>query len=269
MGQYGHKFDSLIESRNRETRQQMLEEGAGGFLKRLFSSKKSKNESKTVYACGLKGSKSSNGARNSESDALKFWICSVYNGNLDKGVVTFARDSYYKSLEKDNQELSISKFKQEKDSNGSDKYTFIETIAEDTVINLIKKYSIKIDVKDNSAIIKKRTKIYKDACSIASKIILDLSKEDPQVKKGFTVNKVSNDDDNFISFVDNIDNDMEIISCDAWAYTNNKARDEEEYNKYIKAFNNIYNELKKQITFASVDYYGDWDDGPICIVDNK
>ncbi len=270
MAIYGKYANQLKES------QSVITEG---FLKKLFTKTIKKNSKPSiVYSCGVKkNDKECYGGQKSIPDAIKWWVCACYKGVQNKGIVTFPRESYYKDLEKNNTYVYISKYKHEENDEGNtygerNKFTLIESSEEGNIMDLIKKYNIKIDIQDNTALINKRSKMYKDACKIAKKIIDDLSKEDPQIKKGFSVVNSSNNDsdyDSLTDFEDNMDNSCEIISCDAWFYTNNKARDQEEYEKYSKAFDKIFGEFKRQVAFASVDYYGDWDDGPIVIIDNK
>jgi len=271
MGIYGHKIDNYLDN-------QVLTEG---FLKRLLmAGSKKVNLNKVIieYGCSVnKNEKECYGGQKTIVEAIKWWLCAVYKGVYMKDAVTFTRESYYKDLEKDNSYIYISKYKHEINENGNtygekNKFTHLEISDEGHILDLMNKYNIKIEIKDNTAFINRRAKMFKDACKIAKKIIDDLSKEDPQIKKGFRVvnpSMVDSDAESLADFEDNMDDSCEIISCDAWEYTNMKARDQVEYEKYSKAFDKVFGEFKKQITFVSVDYYGDWDDGPIVIIDKN
>lgn len=217
----------------------------------------------------------------SPSISIKQWICACYKATLEKGKLIFLNKSKYNELIKDNHYLYILKYYYEYNSdpkivtNGDEEKRitekFLEITDEGNVVDLMQKYSIEYEIRDNSAIINRRRKMFNDACAIARKIISDAAKEDPQIKKGFSVPKFDKDDSEYEDFINNISHDITIVDCDAWGYTNNKARDEAEYDKYNTAFGKIYvplnNAITKSINDADIDYAGDWDDGPIILID--
>jgi len=219
---------------------------------------------KTVYSCSVIIDKDNVSNNKSVKDAIIYWICACYSGKLENGVIIFPKESFYKQLVDENKYIYISKFNHKYNPKGitygeQHKYKFISVEDKGNVMSLISKYSIKTKVKDNGIKEDDREKIYKDACKIANKVILDLSKSDPNIKKGFNV--VNHDEYDLSDFINGIDNYIDIIYCDAWSYTNNKARDEEEYNKYQQALDNVVEEFKNRVKFAKVEYDGDWDDG--------
>ena len=75
------------------------------------------------------------------------------------------------------------------------------------------------------------------------------------------------------TFLDGEDNYFHIIHYDAWKFTNNKARDDSEYEKFDKVLkeliDNLEIEVDKNNLPGKIDCYGDWDDGPIVFILNK
>lgn len=69
------------------------------------------------------------------------------------------------------------------------------------------------------------------------------------------------------AFFNCIEDYFEVFWYDAWDFTNNKARDEGEYEKFDKVFlelmDKIEEELKRNKIDGTLDIYGDWDDGPV------
>ena len=92
-----------------------------------------------------------------------------------------------------------------------------------------------------------------------------------KLKGGFTLTKLDEDEKEYLEeFTNGFCNYFNIIECDAWKFTNNKARDDSEYDKYEKVFLEILSKLdekfKKNNIPGGTDYHGDWDDGPIVFV---
>ena len=77
----------------------------------------------------------------------------------------------------------------------------------------------------------------------------------------------SNDKEESLNFIEGLSDSLYVISYDAWEYTNGKARDENEYNKFNDRFNSILGQLNKALKDNNIQGRfssdGDWDDGDI------
>jgi hypothetical protein len=239
-----------------------------GFIKKLMD--KVNNKETTGYYCSTEKTNIYS-INKSPAESIKRYICDIFNAIVKDGVVCFPKDQYYNQMEKDNVKVYIFKVKESiKKTSGNSKtydYSVINTEDEGNILDLIKKYQIKTKIEDNSKISQRRSKLYKDTIVIVKKVLADMSKEDPQIKKGFTI-PVQDEDfkEEMQRFEDNIDNSVAILNCDAWDYTNNKARTE--YENYDKAFSKVFKTLKDNLSI-SIDYFGDWDGGDIVLIDKE
>ena len=187
------------------------------------------------------------------------------------------KDSNYTMNKKDNEKMvkdtktvylykGTAKFKAS--SKGCLEYDFKvdEILCEDTINTIINKYDIKFDIKDTTSVEKSRAKIYNEALKISKQIVKEALNKYPGGKAGFAANGFY-DDDEKEEFLSGIEDNFPVVNCDAWEYTGGKARDEEEYKKYTECFNFIYGQCKEKLSkYGKIDYYGDWDDGPIVLI---
>ena len=245
-----------------------------GFLSKLmnmFKNKDKKRDSKPVtrYYISLKLKEPGTVSKNDI----------FYYGSKKKAILAYLRGFYQINVEK----CTISSSNNKKLEKDLDKMVFLNTleasattkiveVEEAPLSDLMKKYGIKLTVSEETdKMEKERTKIYRDCITIVKGYINQLKSEYPNITKGFEVTNYFSDDeyDDLSDFVSGFNDYICLIDCDAWAYTNNKARTEEEYENYSKCFDTLYDQLKKNnilAKYGTIDYYGDWDDGPIVLI---
>ena len=210
----------------------------------------------------------------SKKDAIEFLLRWKYSLHDKSKTIT---KSNYEKVFKDNDTYYLYTVKA-KTSEGVEN-DFVKDIKiidkkEGTLKEFIDKYNIKKDIASEKEF-KDRGKLQKEAANVAKSIITKLKSKYPKIEDGFGVimyDKFHEDDIEYkrlIEFKYGMENYIDIIWCDAWEYTDQKARAEELYNGYIECFNDIFGEFKKvmeKYKNVTVDYYGDWDDGPIVII---
>jgi hypothetical protein len=269
MGKYleDRELDSVLENYfNENSSIEILNEG---ILSRLFKNKSGKYKKGDIcYIC--KGEiKQGEVVRvyniyKDQSTAVLSYILSesgvVYNDNK-----VYTNKSWYSfDVEVSFAKCEIAKIN--KKSSISYDLKVIEII--DNNINyskLLNKYSIEVVEGKVPANIKSgRMSVYNKVLQIAKQALSEID-----VKKGFKIAN-DNEENGITEFSIGITNHVDIINCDAWAFTGNKARDEEEYNRYEKTFIELLHKLDEKFKSNNIpgetDYYGDWDDGPIVFV---
>ena len=138
-------------------------------------------------------------------------------------------------------------------------------VEKDTLINFAKTYGIKYTIKDTSSLASKRKKEYAALNKIVSAVLTKFNSY-----KGFKIAEREKEDiDNFLS---GESGRYALIDWDAWAGTDNHARDDEAYDAFMKRYTEICNEIKSMISVAGlngkIDDDGDWDDGIIVYYSN-
>lgn len=142
-------------------------------------------------------------------------------------------------------------------------YKVDEVVFKGTMKELVSKYDIKFEVNDNSSIIRERTKIYNDLLKISKEIIKESMTKFPRKHCGFGPATFEEDDEKE-RFLSGMTNEIDVIHCDAWDFCDGKARDDSEYRKYTDVFNWIFGQCREKMSnYGTIDYGGDWDDGPI------
>ena len=136
----------------------------------------------------------------------------------------------------------------------------------------LSKFNIKYKIIDTSSVEKERKAIRNKAIKIANDIIQE-AKKLPEWDNCYSVYKDSDLDEDDIEFWNTgIENYIYIIDYDLDKYNGNK-REYFRTNECSNMFNFIFGNFKKrveaEINNASIDYYGDWDAGPIAIEINK
>jgi hypothetical protein len=132
---------------------------------------------------------------------------------------------------------------------------------------------VNYEFRDNSAEYNRRKQISTKVISIAKKVLNDIGKD--TLNGGFKLVDFSKDygKEELELFLNCIEDYFSLVHYDAWKFTNNKARDEEEYEKFDNVFMNLMNriqeELNKNNIKGKLDIYGDWDDGPIVFIIDK
>jgi hypothetical protein len=275
MGIYGHAFDTY-----KKDNVIVKESGIIGLLHKLFREKQKnkefKQQPKTKYAVISSNPDTmleSYLCYDSINDAIMMYCRCIYNNWNKEGNKYIVSKSGYEKMQKDNTNVEIYEYyltdkKKEAASFTYYYYKLGKKIDSGNLIDLIKSHNIKIEIKDITALENRRKQIISKSKSIAKTVIQNAYK-DSDVKRGFSISSDKEFEEEFIA---GIDNNISIIDCDAWTFTD-KARDESEYQKYIDLFNKIYEDFSKQIESSildtKVDYYGDWDDGPIVVIDKK
>lgn len=127
-----------------------------------------------------------------------------------------------------------------------------------TLEEFIKEYRIPIEFKRDETSYKKKI------IPVISKIAKDAINKFKY--QGF--NLYRNDSEDIDEFINGSSNYLDVITYDAWKFTNGKARTEEEYDKFNTALIEIEqylnNERKKyNVEGAFSSEGGDWDDGCI------
>lgn len=134
------------------------------------------------------------------------------------------------------------------------------------ISDLINKYKIEYDVVNTEETKKYRSQLFKKL-QIIAKNAINKAKNDGLSVLGFTVYSGKDEYGDEDEFFLGLQNYIDLVDCDAWEFTKNKARDDNEYDKYSKSFGVIYkyidDEIKSQGIKGKLDYYGDWDSGPI------
>jgi RNA polymerase-interacting CarD/CdnL/TRCF family regulator len=208
--------------------------------------------------------------------SLMSTIKSICNGNIDINDDKIIIKSRYK---KDYDEYlnnkifiySVNNIKyNDTNARSIDSASIDELIFSGTVQEAIDKYNINIEISDTSKIEKERKQIFNMATKYAKNSLDNVFKKYPEYKKRHGFSLVYKDDDNYERFISGEDKYLPLIYCDAWNFTNNKARDDSEYEIYNKALSIITKELSETIkndnklySIGTIEYTGDWDDGTI------
>ena len=120
-------------------------------------------------------------------------------------------------------------------SNSDWKVKFIETVVVyNNCEEAIKDNNIEYEIRDTSAIINQRKKIYNE-CIRISKAALNAAKAKGHSIQGW---KVPNPEDDYLyeGFINGLEHDITILQCDVWEFCNNKARDGIEMDRYQKCY---------------------------------
>lgn len=127
-------------------------------------------------------------------------------------------------------------------------------------------YTITIQIEELQKPIKKSKEELLKLCETGTKILMKAFQKNGN-PKGFTLRSKDEIDDKIHDYLtDDNNSSIAIGNIDAWEFTNGKARDEAEYEKYNNVLINIENDIKrlmKQINYpCNITSDGsDWDDG--------
>lgn len=127
-------------------------------------------------------------------------------------------------------------------------------------------YTIEIPISELQKPIKKSKEELLKLCEMGSKILMKAFQKNGN-PKGFTLRSKDEINDEIRDYLsDDDDSSITIGDIDAWEFTNGKARDESEYEKFNNALINIENDIKrlmKQMNYpCNITSDGsDWDDG--------
>lgn len=250
--------------------------GFSSKLKRLFNKGEKHKEKLPEYIYYVSSVEKSVGTTvktmridKSVSDAIDIYLVHILEiGNFDFGVL----EIFKKNESKLSENIYVYKCKVvgRVDKNYNAK---IESVVySGTALGALSKFNIKYEIIDTSSVEKERKAIRNKAIKIANDIIKE-AKKLPEWDNCYSVYKDSDLDEDDIEFWNTgIENYIYIIDYDLDKYNGNK-REYFGTKECSKMFDFIYGNFKKrvesEINNASIDYYGDWDAGPIVIEINK
>lgn len=270
------QLDEALNFLNYGNRSEVIEEGFFSKLKSLFNKGEKHKEKLPEYIYYVSSVEKSIGTtvktmRNDESvsNAVDIYLVNILEiGNFDFGVL----EIFKKNESKLSENIYVYKCKvvgiYDKDYNAK-----IESVVySGTALGALSKFNIKYEIIDTSSVEKERKAIRNKAIKIANDIIKE-AKKLPEWDNCYSVYKDSDLDEDDIEFWNTgIENYIDIIDYDLDKYNGNK-REYFGTKECSKMFDFIYGNFKKrvesEINNASVDYYGDWDAGPIVIEINK
>ena len=282
MSIYGNLLSENVRLAIEESKLEILDEGIIQKLKNLFSKKSDKKDkkpesttkytvvSKDRYNVGAVETFLSMCVSNSVKEAIEHHVTILSGEYKDNQILLYS--SKFDKIK--NNEIDIIKLEilsqEEKKYHKEYKCKVSEISESGKVIEILDRCKVSYKINNTGATEKYRRQLFKTLQSIA-KEALSKTEKDGLSTKGFSVNDGKETDtygetENSEFFI-GLENYISIIDCDAWEFTNNKARDDEEYSKYMESFYKIYKYLDQGIKAKSIkgklDYYGDWDDGPI------
>lgn len=138
-----------------------------------------------------------------------------------------------------------------------------------TLKYFLDKYHIKYEVVDANEKFKDRIKIYNEILAITKKTLFNFKSKGS--KDGFGI--INRDDEfnkeTYESFIYGQTDEFDIVECSIYDYYENKKmnyRDFDLTKDYFDDTTKLQKELNKALRkYGTVDYGGDWDDGPIYI----
>ena len=270
------QLDEALNFLNDENKSEVIEEGFFSKLKSLFNKGGEQKEKLPGYTYYVSSVEKSIGTTvkttkndKSVSDTIDIYLVDVLEiANLNLGVL----EIFKKNESKLSENIYVYKCKVigKDDKNYNAK---IESIVySGTALGALSKFNIKYEIIDTSSVEKERKAIRNKAIKIANDIIKE-AKKLPEWDNCYDVYKDSDLDSDYIEFWNTgIENYIDIIDYDLDKYNGNK-REYFGTKECSKIFDFIYGNFKKrvesEINNASIDYYGDWDAGPIVIEINK
>lgn len=267
------QLDEALNFLNNEDKSEVIEEGFFSKLKSLFNKGNKQKEKLPEYTYYVSSVEKSIGSTvktmrsdKSLSDAIGIYLVNVLEiGNLNFGVL----EIFKKNESKLSENIYVYKCKVIGVDNNKNYNIKIESIIYSGAASAtLSKFNIKYKIIDTSSIEKERKAIRNKAIKIANDIIKE-AKKLPEWDNCYSVYKDSDLDEDDIEFWNTgIENYIDIIDYDLDKYNGNK-REYFGTKECSKMFDFIYGNFKKrveaEINNASVDYYGDWDAGPIVI----
>lgn len=270
------QLDEALNFLNNENKSEIIEEGFFSKLKSLLNKGGEQKEKLPEYTYYVSSVEKSIGTTvkttkndKSVSDTIDIYLADVLEiANLNLGVL----EIFKKNESKLSENIYVYKCKVigKDDKNYNAK---IESIVySGTALGALSKFNIKYKIIDTSSVEKERKAIRNKAIKIANDIIKE-AKKLPEWDNCYSVYKDSDLDEDDIEFWNTgIENYIDIIDYDLDKYNGNK-REYFGTKECSKMFDFIYGNFKKrvesEINNASIDYYGDWDAGPIVIEINK
>jgi len=277
MGKYleDRELDSVLENYFNETEMTVFQEGIIGKLKNMFLNK-IENGKKDIgiecYDCSAYkinvGKEYFYGINimKSKSEAISHClIVDMKLGTKDEDKL-YINKKYEKEL--DSTKVYLCKVKITKVNEDSCKYCKVLEVEELTLGQALS--HVNYEFKDNSSATNKRKQVFSKVCSIVKKVFNEIGKETLNGGFGLSNYKDEYEQELLDDFLNCINDYFPIFDYDAWEFTNNKARDEAEYEKFSKVMYEIMDKIKKELDknniSGSIEIFGDWDDGDVDFV---